>query len=608
MAGGRTSVAVTAVRSAGTARQALALTWDVLDGSDASKVTVELRAEAWAEPVRFALPLALLCVGAQDVSLRVPRVGNLCLAVECTPSSTDKGVSAAPELTSSSTGGKAGSAQPESSQESQSKKPDPVPAPELKPEPKAPPEPMPETEPEPAPEPARESAPTLEPERAPVPAGLPSVPEREAAHVPSSGAAHAPAGSEAGPEGGAERPAAEVTDEEEEDEGEEPLATLSGTQQLGSMMQIDLPDELRPSADAKVQLQWHRSIDGDSWEAVRGATEPRYMLSADDVGHWLFAEWRFTDAAGEVLADGSTEQSSAVVGILAEDRDDLKDLVLKGEASFEVRVREGVAELRLSRDGLRLSHRHGGTSLYALDKALLRAMPQNPLGVLITRSDSDEPLKATLASTQQRDLLVLTATAYHALTIDASHQGACRVWEGDEYGPYYGRLHGQHLLLFEGAEAPGADTAPNEALMLHGITAEAVAASEDGDADELELSLADADGEVFSLAFSSDAEREEWRSAIDSRDAPAAIARASHILLKHEGSRRLASWRDPNGVSIRARTRQAAEEQLLEYREQIVGGSSLSALAEAASDCDTAQHGGDLGWFAAGCVRTTPLS
>jgi hypothetical protein len=34
--------------------------------------------------------------------------------------------------------------------------------------------------------------------------------------------------------------------------------------------------------------------------------------------------------------------------------------------------------------------------------------------------------------------------------------------------------------------------------------------------------------------------------------------RASHILIKHQGSRRLASWRDPDGSEIKNRTREQA--------------------------------------------------
>ena len=42
--------------------------------------------------------------------------------------------------------------------------------------------------------------------------------------------------------------------------------------------------------------------------------------------------------------------------------------------------------------------------------------------------------------------------------------------------------------------------------------------------------------------------------------------RASHILVKHQGSRRPASWRDPDGKQIRLRSQGDAIEQLKQYR------------------------------------------
>ena len=42
---------------------------------------------------------------------------------------------------------------------------------------------------------------------------------------------------------------------------------------------------------------------------------------------------------------------------------------------------------------------------------------------------------------------------------------------------------------------------------------------------------------------------------------------------------------------------------LKEFKALIENGSEeLATLAEQVSDCDTAKHGGDLGWFAANCA------
>ena len=119
---------------------------------------------------------------------------------------------------------------------------------------------------------------------------------------------------------------------------------------------------------------------------------------------------------------------------------------------------------------------------------------------------------------------------------------------------------GQVLLLFEGADVPPAGAEPDESLLLHGCKAEL---PEEEEEEGFELSIADSQGEVFSLCLADAAARQEWKEALESRSAPPAIARASHILIKHQGSRRLASWRDPDGKEIAKRTEAAATKQLL---------------------------------------------
>jgi peptidyl-prolyl cis-trans isomerase NIMA-interacting 1 len=72
--------------------------------------------------------------------------------------------------------------------------------------------------------------------------------------------------------------------------------------------------------------------------------------------------------------------------------------------------------------------------------------------------------------------------------------------------------------------------------------------------------------------------------------------RASHILIKHEGSRRKASWKDPDGRVISATTRAAAAARLLDLRNQILSGlAAFADLAARHSDCSSAKRGGDLG-------------
>jgi NIMA-interacting peptidyl-prolyl cis-trans isomerase 1 len=72
--------------------------------------------------------------------------------------------------------------------------------------------------------------------------------------------------------------------------------------------------------------------------------------------------------------------------------------------------------------------------------------------------------------------------------------------------------------------------------------------------------------------------------------------RASHILIKHEGSRRKASWKDPDGRVISATTRADAAARLADLRDQILSGrANFADLAARHSDCSSARRGGDLG-------------
>ncbi|OAY74635.1 peptidyl-prolyl cis-trans isomerase Pin1 [Ananas comosus] len=80
--------------------------------------------------------------------------------------------------------------------------------------------------------------------------------------------------------------------------------------------------------------------------------------------------------------------------------------------------------------------------------------------------------------------------------------------------------------------------------------------------------------------------------------------RASHILIKHEGSRRRASWRDPEGRVIAATTRDAAAARLRALRADILEGRARFAdVAAAHSDCSSAKRGGDLGRFGRGQMQ-----
>ena len=72
--------------------------------------------------------------------------------------------------------------------------------------------------------------------------------------------------------------------------------------------------------------------------------------------------------------------------------------------------------------------------------------------------------------------------------------------------------------------------------------------------------------------------------------------RASHLLVKHQGSRRPASWKDPDGKVIRKTSRDDAVAKLRDFKSQIESGqATLADLAKNDSDCSSAKRGGDLG-------------
>ncbi|CCG80790.1 Peptidyl-prolyl cis/trans isomerase [Taphrina deformans PYCC 5710] len=89
-----------------------------------------------------------------------------------------------------------------------------------------------------------------------------------------------------------------------------------------------------------------------------------------------------------------------------------------------------------------------------------------------------------------------------------------------------------------------------------------------------------------------------------SSDAPSTTAsakgdkiRAAHLLIKHSGSRRPSSWKEPNIT----RSKHEATSILLGHEARIrAGGPSLSDVAVTESDCSSARKGGDLGFFGRG--------
>ncbi|KAF7307260.1 Rotamase-domain-containing protein [Mycena indigotica] len=76
--------------------------------------------------------------------------------------------------------------------------------------------------------------------------------------------------------------------------------------------------------------------------------------------------------------------------------------------------------------------------------------------------------------------------------------------------------------------------------------------------------------------------------------------RASHLLVKHSGSRRPASWKDPNIT----RSKDEAIEILRGFQSEIgTSADKFGELASVHSDCSSHSSKGDLGWFGPGQMQ-----
>lgn len=91
-------------------------------------------------------------------------------------------------------------------------------------------------------------------------------------------------------------------------------------------------------------------------------------------------------------------------------------------------------------------------------------------------------------------------------------------------------------------------------------------------------------------------QKKKEKTKMSSSNRQSGEVRASHILIKHEGSRRKSSWKDPEGYIIKNTTRESAVAQLKAIRNDIVSGkANFEDIASRYSDCSSAKRGGDLG-------------
>ncbi|KAG8742536.1 hypothetical protein FRC10_001303 [Ceratobasidium sp. 414] len=86
----------------------------------------------------------------------------------------------------------------------------------------------------------------------------------------------------------------------------------------------------------------------------------------------------------------------------------------------------------------------------------------------------------------------------------------------------------------------------------------------------------------------------------ESAGAPPGQMRASHLLVKHSGSRRPSSWKEDNIT----RSKAEAIGILKGYAAEINGDrNTFAELASKHSDCSSHRAGGDLGWFGKGQMQ-----
>uniref|UniRef100_A0A8C9STY6 Peptidyl-prolyl cis-trans isomerase n=1 Tax=Scleropages formosus TaxID=113540 RepID=A0A8C9STY6_SCLFO len=92
----------------------------------------------------------------------------------------------------------------------------------------------------------------------------------------------------------------------------------------------------------------------------------------------------------------------------------------------------------------------------------------------------------------------------------------------------------------------------------------------------------------------------QWeRPSGDGKGEPEKV-RCSHLLVKHNQSRRPSSWREENIT----RSKEEALQLIQQYIEKIRSGEEeFESLASRFSDCSSARNGGDLGTFGRGQMQ-----
>lgn len=92
----------------------------------------------------------------------------------------------------------------------------------------------------------------------------------------------------------------------------------------------------------------------------------------------------------------------------------------------------------------------------------------------------------------------------------------------------------------------------------------------------------------------------QWEIPTDHSGSNGSSVRASHLLVKHEDSRRPSSWKQ----EVISRSQAEALNIIKGFQERIIKGeTTLGELARTESDCSSARKDGDLGFFSRGQMQ-----
>ncbi|XP_042200590.1 peptidyl-prolyl cis-trans isomerase NIMA-interacting 1 [Callorhinchus milii] len=107
-------------------------------------------------------------------------------------------------------------------------------------------------------------------------------------------------------------------------------------------------------------------------------------------------------------------------------------------------------------------------------------------------------------------------------------------------------------------------------------------------------------GQIYYFNHMSNQSQWERPTGSDSGGGEHDKVRCSHLLVKHNQSRRPSSWRQERIT----RTKEEALEILNDYIRMIKSGeATFQSLASKNSDCSSAREGGDLGYFGRGQMQ-----